>query len=150
MLEQLKTAINEGLNRNAPSKTQPFDEILFSRDGERHSTGKFAQAAGHRWERARIVEITEFAYDNRGKKPFYINANIQTSDGLKEMMLMSFDLHYLAPYVPAESIDGLEGCVIPVTYSIGSDGCHLSAENGYLVTEKSDFSTPPSEAVEED
>lgn len=165
MIRRIKSLF--GLDK--PSKMQPFDEILFARNGETHSTGMIAEAGEYRWERAEIVSIDDFSYDSFRKKPFFLTASVETSDGVKEMMLMSCELHYLAPYVPAESVDELEGCVVPVMYSVASEEksldmsellgedyeaesepekCMLSAENGYLVTEVDDFATHPAEAME--
>lgn len=165
MFNRIKSAL--GLDK--PSKTQPFDEILFARTGERHSTGMIAEAGEYRWERGRIISIDDFSYHPYQNKPFFIKVSVETDDGVKEMMLMSCELHYLAPYVPAESIDGLDGCVVPVMYSVSSEEetldmsevfgeeyeaesesekCMLSAENGYLVTEADDFATHPAEGIE--
>jgi hypothetical protein len=128
-----------------PSKTEPFDKILFSRQGEEHSTGVFEKKDDYCWERATLVSIDKFSYDSYNKTPFYMDASIETSNGTKEMMLTACELHYLAPYVSAESVDGLEGCVIPVMYSIDSDNCMISAENGYLVATEEEFEKRPSE-----
>lgn len=137
-----------------PSKTQPFDEILYSRSGEEHSEGVFIESDRTRWERARVTEIVRFMYDSLSRTPISIRVEVSTTDGPKHMFLTSCDLHYLAPYVPAQSVDGLVGCVVPVMYSTVQrpdmseifdsidkdpepDSCLLSIENGELVANKS-------------
>lgn len=167
MLSKVTVLARDVLRLDNPSKTQPFDEILFSRTGERHSTGVFAEIDGHRWERGRVDSIKSFSYDRQQKKPFSVKVMVDTVGGRKELYLTSCDFHYLAPYVPAESVDGLVGCVVPVMYSVEEDGysnmgelfgdeyepepekCMLSAENGYLVADEGDFNVRPEVAFSE-
>jgi len=150
-------AVRSVLGIDKPTKMQPFNEILNSRSGSTHQTGLIVETDEYRWERVRIQSIDSFTYDSYQNRPLSLTTIVQTMDGMKEFPLMSCELHYIAPYVPAKSVDDLEGCVVPVMYSTDStdddtlfgeqsiDSCMLSAENGYLVAEESEFATSPAE-----
>jgi len=95
--------------------------MLGSGEGESHEPGPIDTARGPTRERARITAIDHLGYGPSIDGHTYLSVLVDTTDGEKAVHLSPRDLRVLAPYVPAETVNELEGCVIPVQFNPGSE-----------------------------